>query len=150
MRCDSRRIGQIKDGDTVVGNRTKVTVVKNKVAPPFRKVEFDILYNQGISREGDLLDLGMAHGYVLKSGTWFSLKHPSEGEIRLGQGRERARTFLKDIVDLADQLLDSVGQPEGGSRPLGEGRAVQREQSEAREALAHAPGPRAAAAAPDL
>jgi len=104
VRCDIRRIGQLKDGDTVVGNRTKVTVVKNKVAPPFRKVEFDILYNQGISREGDLLDLGMAHGYVLKSGTWFSLKHPSEGEIRLGQGRERARTFLKDNVDLADQL----------------------------------------------
>ena len=73
VRLDIRRIGQIKDGDSVVGNRTKVTVVKNKIAPPFRKVEFDILYNRGISREGDLLDLGMADtALVLKSGTWFS------------------------------------------------------------------------------
>ncbi|MAB79185.1 MAG: recombinase RecA [Planctomycetes bacterium] len=104
VRCDIRRIGQLKDGDQVVGNRTKVTVVKNKLAPPFRKVEFDIIYNHGISREGDLLDLGMTHGFILKSGTWFSLKHPREGEIRLGQGRERARTFLKDNPDLASEL----------------------------------------------
>ena len=104
VRCDIRRIGQIKEGDVVVGNRTKVTVVKNKIAPPFRKVEFDILYSGGISREGDLLDLGMAQGFVLKSGTWFSLKHPEEGEIRLGQGRERARKFLMDNPDLAESL----------------------------------------------
>ena len=104
VRCDIRRIGQLKDGDVIVGNRTKVTVVKNKIAPPFRKVEFDILYNEGISLHGDLIDMGIQHGAVLKSGTWFSYKHPSEGEIRLGQGRERARTFLKDNPDLAKDL----------------------------------------------
>ncbi|MFT5464574.1 MAG: recombination protein RecA, partial [Planctomycetota bacterium] len=92
VRCDIRRIGAIKDGDVIVGNRTKVTVVKNKIAPPFRKVEFDILYNEGISLHGDLIDMGVEHGLILKSGTWFSYKHPTEGEIRLGQGRERART----------------------------------------------------------
>jgi recombination protein RecA len=104
VRLDIRRIGQIKDADSVVGNRTKVTVVKNKVAPPFRKVEFDILFNVGISRQGDLLDLGMVHGFVLKSGTWFSYKDPEEGEVRLGQGRERARNFLIDNPDLAARL----------------------------------------------
>ena len=108
VRCDIRRIGQIKDGDTVVGNRTKVTVVKNKIAPPFRKVEFDILYNQGISTEGDLLDLGMQHGLVLKSGTWFSYKDAKEGEIRLGQGRERSRNFLADNPDLKEALAKGI------------------------------------------
>ena len=92
----------------MVGNRTKVTVVKNKIAPPFRKVEFDILYAQGISREGDLIDLGIEHGFVLKSGTWFSFKHPSEGEVRLGQGRERARQFLMDNPDLAEILSQAL------------------------------------------
>ena len=104
VRLDIRRIGQIKDGDLVVGNRTKVTVVKNKIAPPFRKVEFDIIYNVGISYEGDLLDLGLVQNIVKKSGTWFSLLHPTQGEIRLGQGRERARTFLHDNPDLAADL----------------------------------------------
>ena len=108
VRCDIRRIGQIKDGDQVVGNRTKVTVVKNKVAPPFRKVEFDILYDRGISREGDLLDLGLVHGMILKSGTWFSFKHPTEGEIRIGQGRERSRQFLIDNPDLATDLAQAI------------------------------------------
>ncbi|MEX1023783.1 MAG: recombinase RecA [Planctomycetota bacterium] len=108
IRCDIRRIGQIKDGDVVVGNRTKVTVVKNKIAPPFRKVEFDIIYNHGISREGDLLDLGMEHGLVLKSGTWFSYKDPKEGEVRLGQGREKARQFLIDNPDLTENLVDAL------------------------------------------
>ena len=108
VRMDIRRIGQIKDGDVVVGNRTKVTVVKNKIAPPFRKVEFDIIYNVGISYEGDLLDLGLVEGMVLKSGTWFSLKHPTEGEIRLGQGRERARKFLIDNPDLAKDLENAI------------------------------------------
>lgn len=101
VRLDIRRIGQIKGGDVVIGNRTKVTVVKNKVAPPFRKVEFDILYDIGISREGDLIDLGLTEGTVIKSGTWFSIKHPEQGEIRIGQGRERARQFLIDNPDLA-------------------------------------------------
>src|SRR5688572_29332194 len=85
VRLDIRRIGQLKEGEEVIGSRVKVTVVKNKVAPPFRKVEFDILFDRGISYEGDLLDLGVLHGTVLKSGTWMSLKHPKDGEIRLGQ-----------------------------------------------------------------
>jgi recombination protein RecA len=108
IRCDIRRIGQIKDGEEVVGNRTKVTVVKNKIAPPFRKVEFDILYARGISKEGDLLDLGLVYKVVLKSGTWFSFKHPKDGEIRLGQGRERARDFLVDNPDLGEELRKAV------------------------------------------
>ena len=108
VRLDIRRIGQIKDGDVVVGNRTKVKVVKNKIAPPFRKVEFDIIYNVGISYEGDLLDLGLVQNIVKKSGTWFSLVHPTQGEIRLGQGRERARTFLHDNPDLAADLEDGI------------------------------------------
>ena len=108
VRLDIRRIGQLKEGDRVVGNRTKVTVVKNKIAPPFRKVEFDIIFEVGISREGDLMDLGMEHGMVLKSGTWFSYKHPTEGEIRLGQGREKSRQFLKDNPDLAEELEKGI------------------------------------------
>ncbi len=104
VRVDIRRIGQIKDGEEVVGSRTKVTVVKNKVAPPFRKVEFDIMFDRGISYEGDLLDLGLLHGAVLKSGTWMSFKHPKDGEIRLGQGREKARQLLIDNPTLAKDL----------------------------------------------
>jgi recombination protein RecA len=104
VRLDIRRIGQIKEGDLTVGNRTKVTVVKNKIAPPFRKVEFDIMFNRGISREGELLDMGMTADLVKRSGTWYSLAHPTEGEIRLGQGQERARRFLIDNPDLADDL----------------------------------------------
>ena len=99
MRIDIRRIGAIKEGEETTGNRTKLRVVKNKVAPPFRSAEFDILYGEGISREGDLLDLGIAHRIVDKSGSWFSY-----GEVRLGQGRENARTFLKDNPDLALEI----------------------------------------------
>jgi recombination protein RecA len=108
VRCDIRRIGQLKEGEAVVGNRTKVTVVKNKIAPPFRKVEFDILYNRGISYEGDLLDLGSQAGCIVKSGTWFSFAHPTDGEIRLGQGREKARQFLIDNPDLAERIDEIV------------------------------------------
>ena len=108
VRVDIRRIGQIKDGEEVVGSRTKVTVVKNKVAPPFRKVEFDIMFDRGISYEGDLLDLGLLHGSVLKSGTWLSFKHPKEGEIRLGQGREKARQLLVDNPSLAKEIESSL------------------------------------------
>ncbi|RMG18179.1 MAG: recombinase RecA [Deltaproteobacteria bacterium] len=96
QRLDIRRIGAIKQGDQVIGNRTRVKVVKNKVAPPFKQVEFDILYGEGISREGDLLDLGVAEGIIDKSGAWYSY----EGE-RLGQGRENARDFLKENPDVA-------------------------------------------------
>src|SRR5216110_3049850 len=95
VRIDIRRIAAIKDGDAVVGNRTKVKVVKNKVASPFREAEFDIIYGEGISKEGDLLDLGVANNLVEKSGSWFSYK----GE-RIGQGRENARQFLKDNQDI--------------------------------------------------
>ena len=108
VRLDIRRIGQLKDGETVVGNRTKVTVVKNKIAPPFRKVEFDILYNRGISKHGELIDLGLKAGVMLKSGTWYSMKHPKDGEIRLGQGMERTRTFLIDNPDLAQVVEDAI------------------------------------------
>jgi recombination protein RecA len=95
VRVDIRRIAAIKDGDSVVGNRTKVKVVKNKVASPFREAEFDIIYGEGISKEGDLLDLGVANNIVEKSGSWFSYK----GE-RIGQGRENARQFMKDNQDI--------------------------------------------------
>jgi recombination protein RecA len=108
VRCDIRRIGQIKEGEEVIGSRTKVTVVKNKIAPPFRKCEFDILFAQGISREGDLLDLGVENGVVQKSGTWLSFKHPKEGELRLGQGRERARAFLVENPDVTEELNRAV------------------------------------------
>ena len=91
MRADIRRIAAIKDGDVVIGNRTKVKIVKNKVAPPFREAEFDIIYGEGISKEGDLIDLGVAQNLIEKSGSWYSYK----GE-RIGQGRENARQFLKD------------------------------------------------------
>jgi recombination protein RecA len=99
VRLDIRRIAAIKDGDTVIGNRTKVKVVKNKVAAPFREAEFDIIYGEGISKEGDLLDLGVAQNVVEKSGSWFSYK----GE-RIGQGRENARQFLKDNTDVRQKL----------------------------------------------
>ena len=91
VRLDVRRIGGLKDGDQPVGNRTRVKVVKNKMAPPFKQAEFDILYGQGISREGSLLDLGVDNGVVRKSGAWFTY-----GEDQLGQGKENARNFLKD------------------------------------------------------
>jgi len=95
IRIDIRRIAAIKDGDAVVGNRTKVKIVKNKVASPFREAEFDIIYGEGISKEGDLLDLGVAQNLIEKSGSWFSYK----GD-RIGQGRENARQFLKDNPDI--------------------------------------------------
>ena len=99
MRLDIRRIGAIKEGEETTGNRTKLRVVKNKLAPPFRSAEFDILYGEGISREGDLLDLGVAHRLVDKSGSWFSY-----GDLRIGQGRENARVFLKDNPDLGTEI----------------------------------------------
>ena len=99
VRVDIRRIAAIKDGDTVTGNRTKVKVVKNKVAAPFREAEFDIIYGEGVSREGDLLDLGVAQNVVEKSGSWFSYK----GE-RIGQGRENVRQFLRENTDIRDRI----------------------------------------------
>src|SRR5919206_2229509 len=99
VRCDIRRIAAIKDGEAVTGNRTKVKVVKNKVAAPFREAEFDILYGEGISREGDLIDLGVLHNIIEKSGSWFSYKTE-----RIGQGRENARQFLKDNPDIKQRI----------------------------------------------
>jgi recombination protein RecA len=96
VRVDIRRIGAIKDGDAVVGGRTRVKIVKNKVAPPFRQAEFDVMYGEGISREGDLVDKGVELNIVEKSGTWFSY-----GGDRLGQGRENAKAFLKQNPDTA-------------------------------------------------
>src|SRR5256885_2457657 len=99
IRVDIRRVAAIKDGDTVTGNRTKVKVVKNKLASPFREAEFDIVYGEGISKEGDLLDLGVQQSIVEKSGSWLSYK----GE-RIGQGRENARQFLKDNTDIRGNI----------------------------------------------
>ncbi len=103
VRLDIRRIGAIKEGDKVVGNRTRVKVVKNKVAPPFRETEFDIMYGEGISREGDLIDLATNNNVVDKSGAWFSYK----GE-RLGQGRENVKNMLKENTELRDRIEDEV------------------------------------------
>jgi recombination protein RecA len=103
LRLDIRRIGAIKDGDRIVGNRTKVKVVKNKVAPPFRECEFDIMYGEGISREGDAIDLGVANKVVEKSGAWFSYK----GE-RLGQGRENSKQTLRDNPELLQRVENEV------------------------------------------
>ncbi len=99
VRMDIRRIASLKEGDAVVGNRTRVKVVKNKVAAPFREAEFDILYNIGISREGELLDMGLDKGHVTRLGTWFSY-----GNERLGQGRENARQYLKEHADVRADL----------------------------------------------
>jgi recombination protein RecA len=99
VRLDIRRIGQIKDGQEVVGNRTRVRVVKNKLAPPFTDAEFDIMYGEGISKPGDLIDVGVEAGIIEKSGSWYS----HDGE-RIGQGRENVKKFLKDNPDLYDSV----------------------------------------------
>jgi recombination protein RecA len=99
QRLDIRRIGAIKDGEQVIGNRTRVKVVKNKVAPPFKEVEFDIMYGVGISKEGDLLDLASNENIVEKSGAWFSF----DGE-RIGQGREQAKTFLREHPQVLQKI----------------------------------------------
>ena len=111
VRLDVRRIAAIKDGEEVVGSRTRVKVVKNKCAPPFRQAEFDILYNEGISVEGDLLDLASEAGIVEKSGSWFSY-----GGERIGQGREQARKFLKEQEDVRGRIADAVFAAKGLKR----------------------------------
>jgi recombination protein RecA len=116
MRIDIRRIAAVKEGDVVIGSRTKVKVVKNKVAAPFREAEFDILYGEGISREGDLLDLAANNNIVEKSGSWYSYKTE-----RIGQGRENARQFLKDNKDIMAKLdaevRKALGLPGGQPQP---------------------------------
>jgi recombination protein RecA len=103
VRMDIRRIGALKDGEKITGNRTKVKVVKNKVAPPFRIAEFDLIYGEGISYEGDLLDLGTSAEIIKKSGTWYSY-----GDERLGQGKEAARAFLKENSKIRAELDKKV------------------------------------------
>ena len=103
VRIDIRRSSQIKDGDEVLGNRTRVKIVKNKVAPPFRKAEFDIMYGAGISKVGEILDLGVDMNIVKKSGSWFSY-----GETRLGQGRDAVKTIIKDNPELMDELEQKI------------------------------------------
>jgi len=113
VRLDVRRIAAIKEGEEVVGSRTRVKVVKNKVAPPFRQAEFDILYNEGISYEGDLLDLGVDAGAVEKSGAWFTFE-----EERIGQGRENARRFLRENPDARERLAEKVYAAKGIKRAV--------------------------------
>jgi recombination protein RecA len=108
VRLDIRRIGAIKDGQEAIGNRTKVKVVKNKMAPPFREVEFDIMYGEGISREGDLVDLAVEKEVIQKSGAWFSFD-----DERIGQGRENAKTFLKEHPDAARAIEEKVREKLG-------------------------------------
>ena len=114
VRLDIRRIGAVKDRDEVVGNATRVKIVKNKVAPPFKQVEFDIMYGEGISKTGELLDLGVKAGVVEKSGAWFSY-----GDERIGQGRENAKQFLREntsiALDIEDKIRAAHGLEFGGS-----------------------------------
>ena len=108
VRLDIRRIGAIKDKDEVVGNQTRVKVVKNKVAPPFKQIEFDIMYGEGISKMGELVDLGVKAGVVEKSGSWFSY-----GDERIGQGRENAKNFLREHKDIAYAIEDKIRAAHG-------------------------------------
>ncbi|EEH67018.1 MAG: recombinase RecA [Actinomyces urogenitalis] len=127
VRIDVRRIQTLKDGDQPVGNRTRAKVVKNKMAPPFKQAEFDIVYGQGISREGSLLDMGVENGIVRKSGAWFTY-----GTDQLGQGKENARTFLKDNPELADEIENKIlaalgiGEPGRKAREEAEAAAAQK------------------------
>ena len=103
VRMDIRRIGAIKQGDEIIGNETRVKVVKNKVAPPFKIAEFDIYYGQGVSKESELIDLGVKHNIVDKAGAWYSY-----GSERIGQGKENSRIFLKDNVDIASEIESKI------------------------------------------
>ncbi len=116
QRLDIRRVGALKQGEKVVGNRTRVKVVKNKLAPPFREVEFDLMYGEGISHEGDLVDLGAEAGIIEKSGAWFAY-----GGERIGQGRENAKEYLKTHPEMAETIeaaiLEKHGIKRQGSEP---------------------------------
>lgn len=105
VRIDIRRIGQIKDGEDITGNRTRVKIVKNKLAPPFKKAEFDIIYGEGISKLGEIIDIGVDQEIIKKSGSWFSY-----GETKLGQGREAVKQLLKDNAELADELETKINE----------------------------------------
>jgi recombination protein RecA len=133
VRLDIRRIGSLKDGDTVVGSRAKVRVVKNKVAAPFRQAEFDIDYGEGISRVGELIDLGVEHKQVQKSGAWYSY-----GDLRLGQGRENAKQFLRENPELAEEiegdLRVQMGLPSLRRAAAAGDKAAEKEKEKAKEA----------------
>jgi len=126
LRLDIRRIASIKDGNDQVGNRTRVKVVKNKCAPPFRQAEFDIMFSEGISRAGELVDLATEHGIIKKSGAWFSY-----GEQRIGQGRENAKAFLKENSDVSDEIearvREALAMGAGKGEPADEGESDDRE-----------------------
>src|SRR5436305_1780847 len=111
VRLDIRRISQIKDGDTATGNRTRVEVVKNKVAPPFRQVEFDIVFGEGISKIGEIIDMGVDLGILTKSGSWFSY-----GDSKIGQGRDAVKTFLQDnpevMVEVEGRIREQLMVPQ--------------------------------------
>src|SRR5687767_9350181 len=124
VRLDIRRIGALKVGNDAVGNQTRVKVVKNKVAPPFKQAEFDIMYGKGISREGSVLDVGIEHDVVQKSGAWFAY-----GDERLGQGRENAKQFLKENYEVRERILDEIYEKLGFNEPV-----------EAAEEIAEEPG----------
>jgi recombination protein RecA len=141
MRVDIRRIQAIKEGDKVVGSRTRAKVVKNKVAAPFREAEFDIVYGEGISREGDLIDLGVEKGVLEKSGTWISF-----GGERMGQGRENARTFLKENKDIRDKLENTLRKKLGIPIPGNSNEAGAGPNGHAAPAQAEKPPMKAAAA----
>ena len=103
VRIDIRRMNQIKEGENIIGNRARVKIVKNKVAPPFRKAEFDIIYGEGISKYGEIIDLGVDFNIIKKSGSWFSY-----GETKLGQGRDAVRSLLLDNPELAEELETKI------------------------------------------
>jgi len=119
VRLDIRRIGAVTQGEDVLGSQVRVKVVKNKVAPPFKKAEFDILYGEGISKEGDLIELGTTAGIVQKTGAWYSY-----GDERLGQGKENARTFLKENPDIYEKIRDQVFTTFGVRKPAGQNAAA--------------------------
>ncbi|MCF8720118.1 recombinase RecA [Nitrospina gracilis] len=127
VRLDIRRISALKDGDKVIGNRTRVKVVKNKLAPPFRECEFDIIYGKGISRYGDILDLGVQNEIIQKSGTWFSF-----GDERIGQGRENSKNFLEENPDIAQKIETQIRQklnlPVPSAPPADNGAAPEEEE----------------------
>ncbi len=127
VRLDIRRVGSVKNGDEIVGSETRVKVVKNKVAPPFKQAEFDILYNEGISREGEIIELGVLHNFVDKAGSWFSYKNQ-----RIGQGKDNARIFLREHPELAQEIENKIREKMLTNLP----QVQAEEQTETEDALA--------------
>ena len=117
VRLDIRRTGQIKKGDDILGNETKVKVIKNKVAPPFRQAEFDILYGEGISREGELVDLGVKYDIVEKSGAWYAYNG-----AKIGQGKDNVRVWLKENPEMADEIDRKIREAAGTTVEITEGK----------------------------